>query len=224
MEQWNVSALAECLQSFISRYEEWGYSVEPLRIAPPATEQQVLGTERSLGVRLPDEVRSVLTEVSAHISFRWSAGEDSQDLPEELNSVCWGGIDVGLESVASAERTRQDWLEVYSDPSDSYGTIFYDKFGVIEVDNGDVIAVDLCADSAGRVVYLSHDGDLTHGMVLGRSFAEFFDNFVRLGCPGPESWALEPFTHGKSTGLDAESEVARQWLHVVGLDSFPALL
>lgn len=167
MEQRNVTALAERLQSFMCRFEEWEFSVEPLRIDPPANDQQLCEIEASLGIPLPDKVRQALTEVSAHISFRWSAGEVSLNLPEELDSVCWGGIDFGLESVASAERARQEWLEVYSDPSDSYDALFYDKFGVIEVDNGDVIAVDLCADSGGRVVYLSHDGDLTHGMVLG---------------------------------------------------------
>lgn len=96
--------------------------------------------------------------------------------------------------------------------------------GVIEVENSDVIAVDLCADSGGRAVYLSRDGDPTHGMVLGRSFAEFFDSFVRLGRPVPESWVLEPFTNSKSTGFHTKSEAAEQWLRAVGLDRVPPLL
>lgn len=48
-----------------------GWDVTPLKIAPPATDAAVDAVERHHGLKVPLQLRRVLTELSAHVAFGW---------------------------------------------------------------------------------------------------------------------------------------------------------
>jgi hypothetical protein len=67
------------------------------------------------------------------------------------------------------------------------------------------------------VTYLSHDGDEFHGRHLGQDFIDFVDRWSLLGCPGNESWQLEPFVAVPGGGIDPTCANAREWRRWFGL-------
>lgn len=68
--------------------------------------------------------------------------------------------------------------------------IWHDKLAIINVPNGDVIAI---GNNPSEVVYFSHEGDDMHGKILGESLWSFLDFYSRIGFAGSEDWQLEPF-------------------------------
>lgn len=84
------------------------------------------------------------------------------------------------------------------------------KLAFHALSNGDLLAIDI---RNGSVVYLDHDEGPMHGRRLGKSFTSFVGLFTTLGCPGPESWELEPFLG--AAGLTVGSVSATEWINWV---------
>ncbi len=111
------------------------------------------------------------------------------------------------------------WIErVFPDPEDPYDRIWHGKLSFQDVPNGDQLTLDLGGGSDPSVVYLSHEGDVSLGMRLGRDFIDFVDRWSLLGCVGPEDWQLENFV-APTGGLDPDSENGRLWRRWFGLES-----
>lgn len=83
----------------------------------------------------------------------------------------------------------------YPNYDNPYDKIFHNKLVFQELDNGDLLAIDLEKESYGKVVYLSHDGSDLHGYVMAISFAEFLEEYTKLGCIGGKDWQWEVFTN-----------------------------
>ncbi|MCC2669378.1 MAG: hypothetical protein K0Q72_1849 [Armatimonadetes bacterium] len=187
-----------------------GGDARELRIAPPATEAEVETVESELGQRLPASFRRVLTDFSAEVEFRWFLPEELPRPPAFGDNFC-GECRWSLSQLTNVDGGRREWIDsCFADPEDAYNRVWHHKLGFLQVDNGDVLALDVLATSA-PVVYLSHDGGEGHGYQLGADFEDFIDRWSLLGCPGAEDWQMLPFITGPTSFLDPHGANAVLW-------------
>ena len=193
------------------------YDVRPLTVMSPADPRQVAEVESAVGTKLPGAFRDALLEVSAHVEFRWFAGERRFARPFHQNFS--GDLHWSVDLAAQAEAGRKGWCSaVFSNTGDPYDAVWHDKLAFYEVGNGDLLAFDLAGDKHGQVVYLSHDDGEGHGYVLARDFRDLLARWLPLGCAGGEDWQWLPFTASPDSGLEPHSEPAMAWLRILGID------
>lgn len=191
--------------------EKLGAEIEPLVIGPPATERDVARVESALGVTIPESFRKVLTEFSASVDLRWQFPE-STDLSEDLRKVAWGTLSWNLDAIAATYEAYQGWIDnVFPDIADPYDRVWHNRFPVLQVGNGDFVAIALSGDDAGAVLYLDHEGSSFHGSRLAENFEDFLDRYIALGCAGPDGWTLELFVGDPDLGLQTDCPHARLW-------------
>lgn len=214
-----LADIVQRMQGFLTRFEELGCRTLPLTVAPPATEDEVVAVEVTLGYHLPEDLRQFFLTSSSGIEFWWNSYDEHTDilsLPGELAEICSGELRFSLERLAAIDDMRDDLADLYDDPDDPYAEVFLRKLAFMTVGNGDLLAIDLNEDHPGAVVYLTHDGESMHGYVLGESFISFLDAYTQLACPGPEWWVQELFTNEQTTPLDPQGELALRWLRAIG--------
>jgi SMI1 / KNR4 family (SUKH-1) len=194
------------------------YDVHPLIVMPPADPRQVAELESAVGTRLPSAFRDVLLKVSAHVEYRWFAGDRTFAPPFHQNFS--GDLHWSVDLTAQIETRRKDWCSVaFSNTGDPYDAVWQNKLAFYEIGNGDLLAFDLADDKHGQVVYLSHDDGEGHGYVLARDFQDLLVRWLPLGCTGGEDWQWLPFTASQDSGLEPHSEPAMAWRSILGIDS-----
>ncbi|MBP2542743.1 cell wall assembly regulator SMI1 [Agrobacterium tumefaciens] len=187
-----------------------GYKADQLVFEPPASEIEVQTVEKALGFQIPQSFRIILTTVSRHVEFHWSA-PDGLEYPPPFRSSFSGELKWSLDALLDLEAERQNWIEVvFLNMEDDYDCVWHDKFAFQEVPNGDFIAIDLQPENAGKVVYLSHDDGEGHGATLAASFSELLKRWVPLACAGAEDWQWIPFLE-QEVGLNPDGENAHTW-------------
>lgn len=193
-----------------------GGSTDELIVRGPATERAVKNVEKNFGLTLPAAFRQVLTQFSAEVEFRWFLPKRFE-LPDALRGIFSGECRWSLDRLSAIEDSRRQWVEgCFPNVEDEYDRVWHNKLAFLDVKNGDMLALDL-ALSPSPVVYLSHDGDDTHGYRLGADFADFIDRWTLLGCPGAEDWQMMPFLDSPTALLDPDGANAALWRTVFGL-------
>lgn len=189
-------------------------------IGPSATESSVISVEEEIEQAIPVSFRNVLIGYSSEVRVEWEVPDDERKtLPEVLRQIWAGECRWSLESLPSLWTTYQEWLKAFTDPADKYDGPWQSKFPILEVGNGDIIAIDISQQHKQPVVYLSHEGDDTiHGYWLGRDFEDYVDRLTKLGCVGAEDWQLAPFVSGPRSFLDTEGANAKLWLDWFGIN------
>ena len=212
-------------QAALDACQRKGGEVSGLVIMPPASEEAVADVESEIGAALPTSFRRVLLEFSAHAELHWLlSNEDIEtpveaDWPSELNVIFGGGPFWDLDRVVQYEKRRISWVEnVFSDPEDSYDSVWYNKLVFDKVANGDIIAFDLEFMPDPSVVYLSHEAGSGHGYRLGDNFVDFMERWSLLGCPGNDDCQMMPFLPDAVSGLNVNGDNARKWREWFGLD------
>jgi hypothetical protein len=81
--------------------------------------------------------------------------------------------------------------------------------------NGDVIVFETDGRDDGVAMYLDHERGEFDRVVVGASTSGFVESWIRLGCPGPESWELAPFYDYEAQTLSTKADVARAWIEVL---------
>ncbi|MGN1030212.1 MAG: SMI1/KNR4 family protein [Butyricicoccaceae bacterium] len=205
------------LEKLYRVYTALGEDVE-WKKEPAATEAEIAAAEAELGRRLPDSLRDFFLNDSKKCTFgMFFSDEFSDQFPEELDEIFSACFTVSLEELMETEAERKQWW--LSDMEDEYDRICRNALAFMGVGNGDLIAFDLTQESSDpRVIYLSHEGDESHGMVLGSSFADYFEKLLKVGGCGPEDWQMEPFCHNRTDGIDPDCENARTYRRLIGLD------
>jgi hypothetical protein len=188
-------------------------------IDPPAAPADVAAIEESLRQPLPPSFRRVLLEYSSAVCIEWEVADEARGtMPDVFREIWAGECRWDLSAIASLVATYQEWLTIFTDPNDKYDGPWQNKFPVLEVCNGDMIAVDISTEATQPVVYLSHEGDDTvHGFWLGRDYEDYIDRLTLLGCVGAEDWQLAPFLPGPRTYLDTDGDNAKLWRDWFGL-------
>ena len=190
-------------------------------IAPPATPAEVDATEAATGRPLPVAVRRAFLEVSRAVRVEWELPDGTRP-PAPLRRVTAGECRWNLGAVPGLLATHHEWLEVFPNRDDWWDEKWHGTFPVLEVGNGDMLAVDLDPERTGGgepIVYLSHDGDdALHGRRLAADFVDYLDRLTRLGCPGSEDWRLAPFVPPDRPCLDPDGPAAVAWRAWFGLN------
>ena len=218
----NFELFKKRLDLFLEKIEDLGGEVEPLTIEKPATEDEIKAVEAKLGYTLPPHFREVLLENTAHLEFGWDIDDiiDEEDisLPDKLAEIFRGKLLFGLDLLLDYEEDRQDWEgDAYPNSDKEYDRVWHNKMSFFQVGNGDYIAIELEPENYGKVVYLSHDGNVNHGLYIADNFKEFLMNYAAVGCTGGEDWQWEPF-YTKGKGIDPTSKNAKTWYKVLGIN------
>ena len=171
---------------------------------------------------MPPDFREVLLENTAHLEFGWDIDDiiDEEDisLPDKLAEIFRGKLLFGLDLLLDYEEDRQDWEgDAYPNSDKEYDRVWHNKMSFFQVGNGDYIAIELEPENYGKVVYLSHDGSVNHGLYIADNFKEFLMNYAAVGCTGGEDWQWEPF-YTKGKGIDPTSKNAKTWYKVLGIN------
>jgi cell wall assembly regulator SMI1 len=206
MDEW-----VDSMKRTLLAVERLGAEIEPLVIGPPATERDLARVESALGMSIPESFRKVLTKFSANVDLRWQF-PDSTELCEDLREIAWGMLSWSLEAIATTYEAYQGWIDnVFPDIADPYDCVWHNRFPVLEVGNGDFVAIALSGDDAGAVIYLDHEGSIFNGCRLAENFEDFVDRYIALGCAGPDGWTLEVFVGDPDLGLQTDCPHAKLW-------------
>ena len=144
------------------------------------------------------------------------SGKLPSDITEELKplSLRYINFNLSLQGIIHAEKTRIEWINnVYSDINLKYDREWYDKTGIISIDNGDVISLD----DKGKVVYLSHDGGIGHGLVLGETMEDFLENSISIRLVDYEDICARPVLVDDTRIVDFNSkkyDTLRQFIRI----------
>lgn len=194
--------LQDCLEQWSSIYKrtdpESGYYKKD-----KATEEEILETEARLGAVLPKELRNFFLEYSKALHF-YADLPEGLELPEELNEIFSAYIMLSLDEVVNAEAARRSWAkDCFNNMNDEYDKVWHNKFGIMKVPNGDIIALDTGKNPANPpVVYLSHDDGEGHGAVLGKTFYKYLEAIAEIGFCGNEDWQMLPFIENMEYGIN----------------------
>jgi cell wall assembly regulator SMI1 len=211
-----ANELRDQLLAILAVLSGQGYEADQLVFEPPATEVDVQTVEKALGIQIPQSFRIILTTVSRRVEFHWSAPDDLE-YPSPFRSSFSGELKWSLDALLDLETERQNWIEVvFPNIKDDYDRVWHDKLAFQEVSNGDFIAIDLRPESAGKIVYLSHDDGEGHGATLAASFSELLKRWVPLACAGAEDWQWIPFLE-QEKGLNPDGENAHAWRKLLNL-------
>jgi cell wall assembly regulator SMI1 len=195
-----------------------------LTIDPPATYLDVERVEIEIGRSLPAELKEIFTHCSAKIDFWWSLWSPGRvgkpnPLPKELHEVTEGHLNLDLKAIADNWCNWTEWQDYFENPEYYEGAAssfeFDDLLPLFYTFNGDVIVLVTEGETAGQVLYLSHEGGLFDEAILADSLSQFMDVWLDLGCPGPECSLLEPFYDWPTERLLTSSPNALQWKSII---------
>ena len=146
--------------------------------------------------------------------------EFCDNLPKELKGIFAAQYVISVEEVESNEMIRRDWVtECFPDEEYEYDKVWHNKLGIIDVGNGDIISLDIGSNPDNPpVVYLSHDGDDSNGIILGKDFDTFLMNLIMCGGCGMEDWQMMPFISDSNNGIDPKCENAVAFRKIIGFD------
>jgi hypothetical protein len=206
-----------------------GYVETPLEVDSPATEAEVAEVEEQLGFELPSSFRQTLLGFSKRVHFRWDLYEERQPyktLPEVVRGLGIGECSWDISKIVGLQDWYKDMATVFAVPEDGiyaqdyqaqYFPTWQNKFAIIQMDNGDYIAIDPIAEGQ-PVIYLSCMENEYTGYRLGDDFIDFMDKWSLLGCPGSEIDAHLPFISSPTSGLEPFSENAKLWRDWFGVN------
>lgn len=216
----------ELLLKLKNAYESIGAETE-LVVEEPASLMEVELMENRMKRKLPIQIREFFLQYSKNCKF-WAWLPDEFELPKELCQIFSAYFSISLEEIALAEDEREMWVEsCFPNEEDVYDAIWHHKLGFMEVSNGDIIAFDTKENEINPpVVYLSHDGDNSHGYILGKDFNTYFEQLLLVGACGNECWQVEPFFLDAQSGIVSDCENAKEYRRRIGLqiDSYSLIL
>ncbi|KPN06455.1 ankyrin repeat domain-containing protein [Xanthomonas arboricola] len=206
----------------IARKRRW--QVTPLRIAPPATERQLLSLERRHRLPIPAQLRRVLRELSAEVSFGWYVPShlramEQQDLPSMScnRDTVWSLTHIDTMALPvfldwKQELATRDLSEAPNSPA-----LWEHQFAFYNLINGDWLTIDTThADPARQPVrYFSHELEMLHGLALAPDFFSFITQMSALGMAGTEWASWMRFGNGQKDDtfyLDAGNQGSKAWL------------
>ena len=194
------------IKSYQKINEEAYYKAEPY-----ADEASIKAVESRIGMTLPKQLRDFFLNYSQCFEMNAFLPEEFSDsLPKELKELFAAHYVISLEEAESNEMMRRDWVsECFPNEDDEYDKVWHHKLGIIDVGNGDIISLDIGSNPDNPpVVYLSHDGDDSNGMILGKDFHTFLMNLIMCGGCGMEDWQMIPFISDSEDGIDPDCENA----------------
>lgn len=214
-----VQALCAMQQTATQR----GWVVEPLGLLPPATMEALDAVQVRHGMRMPEQLRTLLAGLSAELRFGWRCARNDEPTGQ-LKSLYSGGIRDTVWSLGMIDHHAisnfKGWREHFFGPNGrgeggheapNPASLWDRQFPFAHLINGDMLTIDTNNPDPLRqpVRYFSHEVEGLHGEVLAPHLYAFLDQWTALGCAGDEqnSW------HGLVTahGLRSDTRLGQQW-------------
>jgi hypothetical protein len=196
----------------IAKRRNWNSN--PLIIKPPISIEKINQIEAKLQIKYPLEFKTVLTNFSSGVLFRWQIkNEETVGEFREIFCGCGRGYLWDIKTLKRDFENYNGWVkECFPDIDDEYDKIWHNKVPFLDVPNGDVIAFDTSERQENcPIVYLSHDGSDFHGHILAENFIEFISRWSNLGCTGTEDWQFEPFYDYDKQTLKNSDQIIDRW-------------
>lgn len=186
---------SEILHSTLKSIKNKG-GIGNLFINQPASENDVLQIESTIGFELPQSFKKVVIDYSNQCDFYWNTQENStcvlddpniystQGEPYTNRNILNGGLfDLGLWNLdkliqLNAIRLDHDYLDEKNEEFHFWSNSFiFSGDGM-----GNYFGIDR-KYNIGEVIYLTNDKNF-HGWRLGKSFESFMNNWIQIGCAG----------------------------------------
>lgn len=172
------------------------WTVTPVAIAPPATESAVLGLEGRYGMRVPVQLRRLLTRYSAQVAFGWSIPAhlhplDRQNFPtmSANRDALWSVHHIAERAIPNFLNWKQALAHRDLSEAPNRPDMWEHQFPIYELINGDMLTLDISEpDGVQPVRYFSHELSMLHGLALAPDFNSFVTEMSILGFAGTE-WA-----------------------------------
>lgn len=214
----NYEKIDELFITLKMAYEQFSEDVVEYKKSERATEEEVEELETTIGQKLPVSLKDFFLNFSKEVYFNATLPDD-YELPDELRGIFCAYFTVSLDEILVAEESRKDLMECSGDLDDEYDRVWHNKLGFMTVPNGDVIAFDLLDNEEDKkVVYLSHEGDDSHGWILGDNFASYLEKLILVGGCGNEDWQMIPFCRDCTSGIDPFCENAKHYREIIGFN------
>ncbi|MFO3707112.1 ankyrin repeat domain-containing protein [Xanthomonas codiaei] len=206
----------------IARKRHW--QVTPLLIAPPATERQLLALEERHRLSVPTQLRRVLRELSADVTFGWHIPShlhamEQQDMPSmSVNrDAVWSLTHIDTMALPIFLEWKRDLASRDLSEAPNRPEMWENQFAFYNLINGDWLTIDTGHPDPTRqpVRYFSHELEMLHGLALAPDFFTFIDQISALGLAGTEWASWMRFGKRREEDrfyLDASSDGAKTWL------------
>lgn len=162
----------------------------------PASINDVLQIESTIGFELPESFKKVVINYSRRCDFYWNTQENSicvlddpniysaQGEPYTNRSVMNGGLfDFGLWNLDKLIHLNAIRIDHENIDEKKEAFHFWSNSFIFSGDGmGNYFGIDR-KYKIGEVIYLTNDRDF-HGWRLGKSFQSYMNNWIQLGCAG----------------------------------------
>jgi hypothetical protein len=191
-----VRSIAECLEQGATAYVK-------LKISPPATEAEILETEKDLGKKIPSPLRGFFLKGSKGLSFSY--------LINDLK----GRVSIRLEDLSEHRDDVIEWArETWISEEPAQKEIWLSTFPFMHLENGDFLGLEMqSGKDEARVLYLNHEEESS---VIAPSFQSFLYEWERLCYIEPKLSQLETYLDqsGHLSGEGAAADSLRSRLNV----------
>lgn len=205
-----------------------GWDVTPLKIAPPATDAAVDAVERHHGLKVPLQLRRVLTELSAHVAFGWRI--PSHERPMEriehlyptdggIRDFVWKLDHMDQHAIGNFLGWKRDIAGQDLSEAPNAPEMWDNHFPIADLPNGDMLSIDVSHPDPTQqpVRYFSHELEGLHAHALAPDFLSFITTYSALGCAGNTQDEWIRFIDQQDAGrrvsyLTATSVAATRWL------------
>jgi Ankyrin repeats (3 copies) len=196
-----------------------GWEVTPLKIDPPSSEAQVVSLELRHGLKVPAQLRELLTGYSARVQFGWSIPSHLWPLRSESIATS-GGLRNSVWDIAHIDGYAIDnflgWkmqLAARDISEEPNRPEFWDnQFPIADLYNGDMLTIDISsATGAQPVRYFSHDLEGLHARIIAPDLISFITEYSKVGCAGGTHDDWFRFIEKDGEMFRADGPGARQW-------------
>ena len=181
-----------------------------------ATEEEIKLVEKEIGLKLENKLRDFFLHYTKKLSFSvYFKDEFYKTLKKDFTGLFSATLTINLNDMKDLFFLAKEIKENCFDEGDKNADIYSDKLPFIFVPNGDLISICLKTD---KIIYLSHEIDYSHGMILAQSFNDFLEKYIKTGLLGPEDDQMINFIPIKNKGLDPECENALKFRNLIFKD------
>jgi ankyrin repeat protein len=198
-----------------------GWELTALAIAPPASEAAVAALEAKHGLKVPPQLRELLTKYAASVRFGWGIPSEMEPLERVPNSgglrdAVWDLAHIDQYAIDNFLGWRKQLAEVDISEEPNSPEMWEHQFPFADLMNGDMLTIDVAASEGPHPVrYFSHDLEGLHGHAIAPDFLTFVTEYAKLGCAGGTHDDWFDFVEKRDADrryLSADTAKARHWL------------
>jgi ankyrin repeat protein len=213
------------MQACVIRHE---WYLDGLKIAPPATEDEIRQVELKHSVSIPPQLRDVLRLYSAGVQFGWSIPAlyrpfKALDLPGagglpiigDLRSGLWNLRHIDGTAIDNFRSMRENFAKSSDGGEPNKREMWDNQFPFAKVGRkDDALTIDMSLSEGPQPIrYFSSEREGIHGRGIAPDFVSFLTAYTRLGCAGDgqDDWFRFIDPNGDLRYLNPDGEGARRW-------------